>query len=310
MIVGSRPTAPSLASSYDSEHARFTFRMATPWRLAPDGYHLRGDGLSAVLPLRGPTPGLRRLAVARGSRPARWPGPILAVQSVQAADRPAFPVGFAATRPEHRLRTNLIDLDLAATERCPLRVHLYWSAAATNQIDFEALVTTLHEFERLEVQTRSESVAKSLSASAELFVRAAGAPGRWLDVCAALRAGFDHLVLARDRNAAHLSLDGRPPGLDRTMLAGRFAAPLICYRPAGQSWSYVEMSHPDDCVRVIIVRRRDAVAWSFSLFGLDIEKGVILRGRVRGAVVARQGDLRRAEWLYRQFTAEPPHLSV
>jgi hypothetical protein len=70
------------------------------------------------------------------------------------------------------------------------------------------------------------------------------------------------------------------------------------------------MSHPDDCCRIIARCERGRVSWGFGLFGLDIEKGVILRGRVRGAFIPRRRDTDHATRLFKQFVAEPPHLSV
>jgi hypothetical protein len=70
------------------------------------------------------------------------------------------------------------------------------------------------------------------------------------------------------------------------------------------------MSHPDDCTRIVTCVQRTRVTVSFGLFGLDIEKGVILRGRVRGMFLPRHRDMRHSLRHFARFAAESPHLSV
>jgi hypothetical protein len=41
-----------------------------------------------------------------------------------------------------------------------------------------------------------------------------------------------------------------------------------------------------------------------------LEKGVILRGRLRGMIVDRRDDVEEAKIAYAKFIAEPPHLSI
>jgi hypothetical protein len=266
--------------------------------------------LRGTLTLRGAAPGLRKLSLSWRENAIKWPGPLLAVRTIQAAAKPPFSVGFPPARPDHRLRPNLLDIQLDETNRCPVRLQIYWSTARARQIDMEVLATTVHEFGKLEVVTWSSLPAKETTARSECLVRVSAERGRWIDVCEAPRVGADWMVVPRDRDAAALTLDGRSPSLDESILTPPFHSPIVCYRPAGQSWSYVEMTHPDDCVRIIAQCERGKVSWGFGLFGLDIEKGVILRGRVRGAFIPRRRDTDQATRLFRQFVAEPPHLSV
>lgn len=283
--------------------------MASPWQIAADAYRLNHSGFRASVALRGPAPGLRKLSLTWGDDTLKWPGPVLGVHSIEVAGKPPFPVGFAATRPDHRLRANLLDVQLDETSRCPVRLQVYWSAARARQIDLEVLATTVHEFAKLEVLTRSTAPVKETLARSECLIRSS-ADRRWIDVREASRVGAEWLVIPRDRDAAALALDGRSPRLDESILAPPFHSPIVCYRPAGRSWSYVEMTHPADCVRIIAQCERASVSWGFGLFGLDIEKGVILRGRVRAAFIPRHRDTDQATRLFRQFVAEPPHLSV
>jgi hypothetical protein len=80
---------------------------------------------------------------------------------------------------------------------------------------------------------------------------------------------------------------------------------LVLHRPAGSAISYVEMCHPHDGIAV----DADGGRIRFHLFGHDLEKGVILRGRVRGLVMARDHDEAIARRAYEQFLHEPPHLA-
>jgi hypothetical protein len=131
-------------------------------------------------------------------------------------------------------------------------------------------------------------------------------------------------VQPRDVHAAALPYDGR-----EAMSVLRFLTtmplpassphtlpPLVCRNPGGiPGQSYVEMVRPDDCARRIIGETDpgDAVShWVFSirygLFGHDLEKGVVLRGRVRGILgdyVSAEDEVRRQ---YETFLGEPPSL--
>lgn len=284
--------------------------MAAPWQIAADAYRLNHSGLRGTVALRGPAPGLRKLSLTWGEDTLKWLGPLLAVRCIEVAGKPPFQVGFPPARPDHRLRSNLLDVQLDETSRCPVRLQIYWSAARARQIDMEVLATTVHAFDKLEVLTWSAAPAKEATSRSECLFRVSANHSGWVDVREAMRLGAEWLVIPRDRNAAIVGLDGRSPGLDESIVGPPFHSPIVCYRPAGQSWSYVEMSHPDDCARIIARYHRRTVEWGFGLFGLDIEKGVILRGRVRGAIVPRRDDLNRADRLFREFLTEPPHLSV
>jgi hypothetical protein len=82
--------------------------------------------------------------------------------------------------------------------------------------------------------------------------------------------------------------------------------PLVyAYRPPGADVSYVEMCHPHDGIGLDL---QGATA-RFRLFGHDLEKGVILRGRLRGLVLPRADDEPAARRHYELFLHEPPHLS-
>lgn len=274
------------------------------WRAARDGYVLHHGDLGCKLAFRGATPGLRDVSPPIGDRQPLWPGPLMAVQSVQLAGRRAIRFGSTSVRPAHRVRTRVVDVQWDTSRRCPVRLQVYWSATSDRQLDLEVLATTLDPFERCEVLTLSRVP------HAAVFVLAGADRDdpRWVEVM--VGQSGTRLVLPRDREAAKLSLDGRAPCFGDMLLAGPYACPLVLYRPIGHDWSYVEMSSPDDCARIIACRTRNRAEVNFGLFGLDLEKGVILRGRVRGVFIARNQDTDRARDLYAEFAGESPHLSV
>jgi hypothetical protein len=87
--------------------------------------------------------------------------------------------------------------------------------------------------------------------------------------------------------------------------------PSICWllRPGGAEWSYVEMVHSHACdseigtvANVSSLRHR--------LFAERLEKGVILRTRVRGVFLDRKQDVERARTAYQEFLAAPPSLTT
>jgi hypothetical protein len=81
---------------------------------------------------------------------------------------------------------------------------------------------------------------------------------------------------------------------------------VYIHRMLESSLTYAEMCHPEDGIGLELAERRA----SFALFGHDLEKGVILRGRVRGVVVARPGDEAAVLAEYQRFLAAEPNLSI
>jgi hypothetical protein len=278
--------------------------MAAPWRPAPQGYALNHSGISGLLVAVGQTPGLRNLGFDFISTARAWSGPILAVQAIEFAGSRLYRVGTPGRQPIQRLRTNLVDVQFEAVPSCPARVQLYWKAVRARQVELETLVAISTAVERLEAFTISR-----IPCFQALLPLAAAKPV-WLDLAEAPRWGARWLVAPRDHAAARFSLDGRFPRFGELALAPPYRYPLVLYRLTDPDWSYVEISHSDDCAR-IVARRDRTTAWvHFGLFGLDIEKGVILRGRVRGVFLKRDHDTARAIELYEQLTAESPRLSV
>jgi len=89
------------------------------------------------------------------------------------------------------------------------------------------------------------------------------------------------------------------------------------FRPVEREVSYVEMIHPaDEASGSIFVGGRGSSprpedgSVSHELFASDLEKGVILRARLRGVFLPRERDTELAAEAYRQFLAAPPPLTT
>lgn len=81
-------------------------------------------------------------------------------------------------------------------------------------------------------------------------------------------------------------------------------------RPEGSHLSYLEMVHPVDHDRSEVRRVDDLSQITHSLFARRLEKGVILRARVRGAVIARERDEATAAAAFQCFSAAEAPLTV
>lgn len=131
-----------------------------------------------------------------------------------------------------------------------------------------------------------------------------------LDECGSIR------VEPRDPLSAAHSYDGREPAsiLPRfcTMpVAGTGETPFApMVVPVGGNLHYVELVHPDDVARRVIAHLDDEGGGlqrlhRYELLGHDIEKGVVLRARVRGIWVRSETPQEDAMTLYREFLRKP-----
>jgi hypothetical protein len=84
---------------------------------------------------------------------------------------------------------------------------------------------------------------------------------------------------------------------------------ILIYRPAGSQLSYAEFCHPHDGIALTTKTDAGITSARFRLFGHDLEKGVILRGRLRGILVPRAVDVAAAQAAYARFLTETPNLT-
>jgi hypothetical protein len=84
----------------------------------------------------------------------------------------------------------------------------------------------------------------------------------------------------------------------------------VLFRPPNAAFSYAEMVHAADFRRDELNHLDDALSLEHDLFPDFLEKGVILRARVRGCFLPRQHDTRLAADCYRSFLAADPPLAA
>jgi len=77
-------------------------------------------------------------------------------------------------------------------------------------------------------------------------------------------------------------------------------------------YTYIEIPHPRDCARTAFAPAAGEVQATLrhTLFGRKLEKGVIMRGRVRGALVPRDSDVAAAEALVDDLLEAAPPLTT
>lgn len=118
-------------------------------------------------------------------------------------------------------------------------------------------------------------------------------PGKWDGLAVQTRSAFKLTDMAQSEVA-----------IDSSVTPG-----IILYRPAGSQLTYAEFCHPDDGIEVIVGSHGNETIARFRLFGHDLEKGVILRGRLRGVLVPRATDLAAAHAAYAHFLTVTPNLT-
>jgi hypothetical protein len=83
------------------------------------------------------------------------------------------------------------------------------------------------------------------------------------------------------------------------------------FRPDGLDVSYVELVHPADFHGIKLTTLADGgQRLTTPLFGGALEKGVILRARVRGVFLPRKNDQARAAQALADFCRQPPPLTT
>jgi hypothetical protein len=224
------------------------------------------------------------------------------VATVGRLDERAFDGSSLVSLERHRGR---IQATFAPSAWPGLNVRAAWGLTpAQDGFDLEVQVSvrTSRVFRHLEVAIGSHSPAHGANSTPELAYR----------------------VQPRDVHAAALSYDGREAlSVLRRLTTMPVPAtsphslpPLVWDDRSGiPGPSYVEMVRPDDCARRIVGvpnPGEDPAPRAFSvrygLFGHDLEKGVVLRGRIRGIwgeFVAGEAEVDRQ---YESFLREPPAL--
>jgi hypothetical protein len=166
----------------------------------------------------------------------------------------------------------------------------------------------------LEIQASADSPAKLEDVEVVVV-------SRWIKADGRLSSALASRVEARDAPSAAHSYDGREPAavlsrlttLPLTTNWSTALEPLAVAVPgAARSLHYIEMVQPDDVARRIMGIPVDEPTASqlvfsarYGLLGHDIEKGVVLRARLRGLWLESENAPDQARELWRQFLHEP-----
>ncbi len=121
--------------------------------------------------------------------------------------------------------------------------------------------------------------------------------------------------MPRNAAAAALSTDGREPDRDAIVTLplddAAFQAPTLLQ--AGSGWTYAELVHPDDVARRVREGAGSIDACPtirYGLFGHDLERGVVLRARLRGIWLPADQAEAEARRRMDEFLREPLPLTT
>ena len=258
--------------------------MPTPtspnsWQLEKHDARLQLDPLRARVDLSQPADGLVEIYVARTTFPEAH---LLGVAM------PSFTPGDGEALIEHRAR----GADLVAAYResasWPVQTDALWRAVAPTGSDgFLAAIELCLSVRTELLDSQPGLTVQTALPSAEVLRLVDGAPARFMPCNAA------------PDSSRRLEPDGGPG--------------CLLFRPAGSDLSYAEMVHPADFRASELSFGSDppaAVHVRHRLFSEPLEKGVILRARVRGVFLPRNDDTRTAAECYAAFAVAEPPLGV
>jgi hypothetical protein len=247
---------------------------------------LQWGGLAWTLKVDDDFPGLR----------ADGYGPLLGLAGVSASGRRQAHACSAKTLLRTECRFERVEATYALPDWGATTVQATWISASADTVD-------LH----IEVITQSVDLLRKLEVELLSCWPHAGSPPprplRWVE--------------PRDARSAGLSYDGRESDLHGlTTLPPRestFLTPRIVPDERRDGWTYVEMIHPDDVTRRIREGGRTlatAKTTRYGVFGYDLEKGVVLRARLRGIWIHSPEAKEEAFARMEQFLHEPPPLTT
>lgn len=154
----------------------------------------------------------------------------------------------------------------------------------------------------LEVQVSTRSVGRLQAVEARVLSTLSTPPG----------PGVYRSVEPRDARSAALTYDGRETDLSElsTGPPAPVRTPWLAPKSGREGWTYVELVHPDDASRRLFEGRLPFPTCRYGLFGLDLERGVVLRGRLRGIWLRKSEAFEGAQRHLDAFLKEPPPLST
>ncbi len=249
------------------------------WRREGDEFHVAWADADRAFGFADGRAGLLR----RGT-----PGPFLSLVGLAAVGRREEGSFTAATLAE----IDVVHGRLLATFKPPgwhdLVVRAGWGLCREGKgmdLEIQATASSVGKLRRLEILAEARPrLGEALDAEPRLFVE------------------------PRDRVAAGSSYDGRESDsvlarLTTLEVGRRSAADAPDVAPAPDP--YLELAHPDDAARTIRPQPGGGGSILYAFFGFDLEKGVVLRGRLRGVFLADPSAWRGER---ERFLDEPPPL--
>ena len=253
--------------------------MSRQWVKNGSSYEIDWGGISWTLGVEDDRPGL-----ASGSF-----GPLLALEGVARAGFSARDILSGATLLGHECRFDRVEATYAPKDWGSLVVRAAWRPYDELGMDLElqVLATSVGQLRAVEVQVLST-----------------------LHVPPARRS--HRSVEPRDSPSAALSYDGREDDLDRLVTGppGDPMGPWLASKTGREGWAYVEMVRPEDASRRISEGKLPFTTTRYGLFGHDLEKGVVLRARLRGLWLPLAGAMSTTEAEFQDFLLEPPPLTT
>ena len=245
----------------------------SPWTLDGHVVQLASDGLRASLDLREPESGLKELRLTSHSVCGQLLGVLLKPHVAnKGIDAYVRVADLVATYAESLAHS--------------LRVQIYWRCES--RVNHHALDL------QVSVQTDQLGVATPLITCSQL------------EVVETLR-----LVDAASARFAPLGLRSNEP----QPLYPREGPGCLLFRLPNSAWSYAEMIHSADFQQDQFISRPPSegtcrVHLEHRLFPDTLEKGVILRARIRGLLLSREDDHARVAEDYLQFLRSPLPLTT
>jgi hypothetical protein len=248
-----------------------------------DGPEFRLDwgGLPWTLRVDDPRPGLRC--------DAQRIGPLLGLEGLAETGRRGPDALSGATLVGAELRHGRVEATYMPLGWGALRVRAAWAPIPDDGVELE-----------IDVQARTVGQIRGL----EVIV---------LSTLGELPPPGSHRsVHPRDRRAAGLTYDGRESDLDAlsTGPPGEPLHPWLAPRAGRPGWTYVEMALPDDVSRRVHEGTLPFTATRHALFGHDLEKGIVLRGRLRAYWLPKDRAYTESERLFDGFRREQPPLKT
>ncbi|MDB5349227.1 MAG: hypothetical protein JWN86_474 [Planctomycetota bacterium] len=251
--------------------------MSRTWTAAGANYEIPWGEQTWTLRVDDINPGLRSARL----------GPLLSLEGVAGTGRCSRDALNGASLVAHEVRFGRVEATYQPQGWGEMTVRAAWFPVEHDGIglEIELSARSVEELQRVEIM-----ILSSLSSPPE--------------------AGSLRSVEPRDRESAVLSYDGRETDLSHLVTGppGDALGPWLASRTGREGWSYVEMVRPEDAARRIHEGRLPFMTTRYGLFGYDLERGVVLRGRLRGYWMPKGSAFSLAEETFQAFLVEPPPL--